>query len=173
MRLSGKKVIVLAGPGYEDLELHYPRLRLLEEGAEVRVAGIGEPEYKGKVGYPVKCDVVAGPELADGSDGLVVPGGGAPDKIRMHAGALALVRRMNELKRPIGAICHAQQVLISAGVVEGRTLTSYPSVKDDLVNARAHWVDREVVVDGNLVTSRVPGDLGAFMRELIALLARE
>jgi protease I len=170
MRLKGKKVVVLAGPGYEDLELHYPRLRLLEEGAQVLVAGIGESEYKGKVGYPVKCDRVAGPELAEGYDALVVPGGGAPDKIRMHAGALALVRRMNELGRPIGAICHAAQVLISARIVEGRTLTSYASVKDDLENARAKWIDREVVVDGNLVTARVPSDLGPFMRELIALI---
>jgi protease I len=171
MRLKGKKVVVLAGPGYEDLELHYPRLRLLEEGAEVLVAGIGEAEYRGKIGYPVKCDRVAGPELAESHDALVVPGGTAPDKIRMHAGACALVRRMNELGRPIGAICHAAQVLISARVVEGRTLTSYASVKDDLENARARWIDREVVVDRNLVTARVPNDLGPFMRELIALIA--
>jgi protease I len=170
MRLSGKKVVILAGPGYEDLELHYPRLRLLEEGAQVLIAGIGEAEYKGKVGYPVRCDRAAGPELADTHDGLIVPGGGAPDKMRMHAGACALVRRMNELGKPIGAICHAAQLLISAHVVEGRTLTSYASVKDDLVNARVkEWVDREVVVDHNLVTARVPNDLGPFMREFIAL----
>jgi protease I len=169
MRLSGRKIVVLAGPNYEDLELHYPRLRLLEEGAEIRVVGIGDPEYKGKVGYPVKCDGPAVPELADTHDGLIVPGGGAPDKIRMHAGACALVRRMNDLGKPIGAICHAAHVLISARIVEGRTLTSYESVKDDLENARATWVNRDVVVDRNLVTSRVPSDLPAFMREFIAL----
>jgi protease I len=169
MRLSGKKIVVLAGPAYEDLELHYPRLRLIEEGAEVKVVGIGDAEYKGKVGYPVKCDGIAVPELADTHDGVIVPGGSAPDKIRMHAGACALVRRMNELGKPIGAICHAAQVLISARVVEGRTLTSYESVRDDLENARATWVNREVVVDRNLVTSRVPSDLPAFMREFIAL----
>jgi protease I len=171
MRLDGKKVIVLAGPGYEDLELHYPRLRLLEEGAQVIVAGLGEPEYRGKVGYPVRCDRAAAPELADACDALVVPGGSAPDKMRLHAGAVALVRRVNEQKKPIAAICHGPQLLISARVVEGRTLTSYASVKDDLENARAKWVDREVVVDGNLVTARVPGDLGAFMRALIDLVA--
>src|SRR4051812_5843666 len=107
MRLSGKKFLILAGPGYEDLELHYPRLRLLEEGAEVLVVGIGDSEYRGKVGYPVRAEQAAAPELADGHQGLIVPGGHAPDKIRMHAGATALVRRMNELERPIGAICHA------------------------------------------------------------------
>jgi protease I len=173
MRLRGKKIVVLAGPGYEDLELHYPRLRLLEEGAEVLVAGIGDPEYKGKIGYPVRAERVAAPELADSYDGLIVPGGSAPDRMRLHAGAVALVRRMDELGRPIGAICHGPQLLISARVVEGRTLTSYASVKDDLVNARVkEWVDREVVVDRNLVTARVPNDLGPFMREFIALVAR-
>jgi protease I len=171
MKLNGKKIVVLAGPAYEDLELHYPRLRLLEEGAKITIAGIGDAEYKGKIGYPVKCDLAAAPELADTHDGVIVPGGSAPDKIRMHAGACALVRRMNELGKPIGAICHAAQVLISARVVEGRTLTSYASVKDDLENAGAKWVDKEVVVDKNLVTSRIPNDLPAFMREFIARFA--
>ncbi len=171
MKLNGKKIVVLAGPGFEDLELHYPRLRLIEEGARVTIAGIGEAEYKGKVGYVVKSDVVAAPELADSHDGVIVPGGGAPDKMRMHAGACALVRRMNELGKPIGSICHAGQLLISARVVQGRTLTSYASVKDDLENAGAKWVDQEVVVDKNLVTSRVPNDLPAFMREFIARFA--
>jgi protease I len=171
MKLNGKKIVVLAGPAYEDLELHYPRLRLIEEGASITIAGIGDAEYKGKIGYPVRCDQAAAPELADTHDGVIVPGGSAPDKIRMHPGACALVRRMNELGKPIGAICHAAQVLISARVVEGRTLTSYASVKDDLENARAKWVDKEVVVDRNLVTSRVPNDLPAFMREFIARFA--
>jgi protease I len=171
MRLKGKKVVVLAGPGFEELELHYPRLRLLEEGAEVLVAGIGDGEYKGKYGYPVRCGEVATPELAETYDAVVVPGGHAPDKLRMHAGALALVRRMDELGKPVAAICHGPHVLISAGIVQGRVVTSYVSIKDDLANAEAEWVDREVVVDRNLVTARVPNDLPAFMRELINLLA--
>src|SRR5258708_4821601 len=127
MRLKGKKVVLLAGPGYEDLELHYPRLRLLEEGAEVLVAGLGEAEYRGKVGYPVRADAEAAAELGEGRHALIIPGGGAPDQIRMHAGALALVRRMDAEGKPIGAICHAPHVLISAGIVDGRIVASYPA----------------------------------------------
>jgi protease I len=165
--LSGKKVIVLAEDLYEDLELWYPVLRLREAGAKVTIVGTGAKEYRGKHGYPVEADTSINDVRAGDFDALVVPGGYAPDRLRRYQKVLDLVREMNDAGKPIGAICHAPWVLISAGVLRHRKLTCFHSIKDDVRNAGGEYMDSEVVRDANLVTSRQPSDLGAFCRELI------
>ena len=172
MRLSGKRVAVLAETQYEDLELWYPLLRLREEGAEVKVVGTGSaPSYESKHGYPVKVDLAADEASADDFDAVVVPGGFAPDRMRRYPAVLNLVKGLWEQGKVVAAICHGPWVLVSAGILDGRKATSFYAIKDDVANAGATWVDEPVVVDGNLVTSRVPGDLPEFMRAIIDLLA--
>ena len=173
MDLKGTRVAVLAEEIYEDLELWYPVLRLREAGAEVKIVGPRAGEvYKSKHGYPAKADL--GMDEANPAEfsAVVIPGGYAPDRMRRHAAMLNFVRAMHEAGKPVAFICHAGWVPISAGIVRGRTVTSVSAIKDDLVNAGARWVDQEVVIDGNLITSRTPPDLPAFCRELIGLLAR-
>jgi protease I len=172
MKLSGKRVAVLAETQYEDLELWYPLLRLREEGAEVRVVGTGSaPSYEGKHGYPVNVDLAADEATADDFDAVVVPGGFAPDRMRRYPAVLNLVKGLWEQGKVVASICHGPWVLVSAGILEGRKATSYYAIKDDVINAGATWVDEPVTVDGTLVTSRVPGDLPEFMRTIIDLLA--
>jgi protease I len=173
MELGGKRVAVLVEDLYEDLELWYPVLRLREAGAEVKIVG---PEagavYKSKNGYPAKADLGMREVRPQDFDAVVIPGGYAPDRMRRHPPMLEFVRAMAEAEKPVAFICHAGWVPISAGIVRGRRVTSFPSIRDDLVNAGAQWVDEEVVVDGNLVSSRMPADLPAFLRALIQLLSR-
>jgi len=172
MELEGKKVIVLAEEIYNEQELWYPYYRLLEAGAEVTLVGTGSAKtYRGKFGIPVTVDADAKDIDPASYDGVVIPGGYAPDKMRLSKPMVGLVRTLNESGKVIAAICHAGWMLASAGVARGKTLTSYVAIRDDLVHAGAEWVDDEVVVDGNLVTSRTPADLPAFMRETIRLLA--
>jgi len=171
--LRGVRVAVLAEDLYEDLELWYPLLRLREAGAEVRVVGPRAGEvYKSKNGYPVKADVGMEEARPEEFHAVVIPGGYAPDRMRRHAAIVEFVRALHEARKPVAFICHAGWVPASAGIVRGRTVTSFPSIRDDLVNAGARWVDQEVVVDGNLVSSRMPADLPAFCRALVDLLAR-
>jgi protease I len=170
--MSKPPVLIFAGPVYEDLELWYPKLRLEEAGYTVKVAGLGEPEYKGKHGYPLKVDGTCADFAKTELSGVVVPGGFAPDKIRQDEAALAIVRRLDEQKRLVAAICHAGWVLVSAKILRGRKVTSVKAIRDDLVNAGAEWVDQPVVTDGNLVTSRRPEDLPVFMRAVLEVLAR-
>lgn len=173
MELKGTRIAALVEELYEDLELWYPVLRLREAGAEVTVVGPKAGEvYKSKHGYPAKADLGMDEARAANFDALVIPGGYAPDRMRRHQPMLQLVRTMHEAGKPIAFICHAGWVPISAGIVRGRTVTSVSAIKDDLVNAGATWVDQEVVVDGNLITSRTPADLPAFCRELIRVLSR-
>lgn len=173
MKLEGVRVAVLAEDLYEDLELWYPLLRLREEGAEVRVVGPKAGEvYKSKNGYPVKADAGTDQVSASDFDAVVIPGGYAPDRMRRHPAMVEFVRAMHDAGKPVAFICHAGWVPASAGIVRGRTVTSFPSIRDDLVNAGAQWVDREVVVDGNLISSRVPADLPAFCRALVERLAQ-
>ncbi|MBY0548007.1 MAG: type 1 glutamine amidotransferase [Candidatus Obscuribacterales bacterium] len=173
MELKGKKVLIIAGPDFEDRELFYPQLRLIEAGANVRVAGIGERVYKGKYGLPVEvngqCEELAFKETFEC---VIIPGGWAPDKIRANHAALEIVRHTVKAGGVVASICHGPWVLASADVVRGKRVTSHKNIKDDLVNAGAIWVDEEVVVDGSLVTSRTPSDLPAFCRELIKAMAR-
>jgi protease I len=171
MRLSGRRVAILAENNYQELELWYPLLRLREEGAEVKVIGTGSaPSYSSKHGYPVTVDAAASEVSADDFDAVVVPGGYAPDLLRRYEAVLGLVRNAFEQGKVVAAICHAGWVLASAGVVRNRRVTSVSAIKDDLANAGAEWVDQEVVQDGNLITSRVPSDLPAFCRTIIAAL---
>lgn len=172
MELSNRRVAVLAESDYEDLEIWYPLIRLKEAGAEITVVGTGSaPAYNGKHGLPIKVDVDADQTDARSFDAVVVPGGWAPDRLRRYPGVLKLVRDADAQGKAIGAICHAGWVLCSAGILKGRTATSVSAIKDDMINAGASWVDREVVRDGRLVTSRTPADLPAFCRELISAIA--
>ncbi|MGD1995951.1 MAG: type 1 glutamine amidotransferase domain-containing protein [Anaerolineae bacterium] len=171
MELKGKRIAILAEDNYQELELWYPLLRMREAGAEVKVVGMpGVEVYHSKHGYPVNPDVAASDVSAEDFDAVIVPGGYAPDRMRRHPPMLDLVRGVFERGGIIGAICHAGWVPISAGIVKGKRLTSVSAIKDDLINAGAEWVDQEVVQDDNLITSRMPGDLPAFCRAIIAAL---
>jgi protease I len=170
MTLQGKTILFFAGPLYEDLELWYPKIRLEEEGARTVVAGTGEKTYQGKRGYPLTVDTQVDQIQASSFDGLVIPGGYAPDIMRRSQALLQLTRDIYQAGKPVAFICHAGWVPISAGIVRGKRGTSVGAIKDDLVNAGMLWEDSAVVVDGNLISSRTPADLPDFMRALIAAL---
>lgn len=167
MSLRGKRAAVLAGPEYEDLELHYPLLRLLEEGAEVKVVAAKKDTVKGKYGLSVVPDLSVKEADPHSFDILVIPGGWAPDRLRRDPDVLTFTKDFFEHGRLVAAICHGPQVLISAGVLKGRRLTCVSAVKDDVMNAGAEYVDAPVIRDGNLITSRFPADLPDFCREII------
>lgn len=171
MRLEGKRIAVLAEDNFEDLELWYPLIRMREEGADVSVVGMrGVETYHGKHGLPVEVDVAAQDVSGDEFDAVIIPGGYAPDRMRRHKAMLDLVRRVDQRGGVVAMICHAGWVPISAGIVRGRQVTSVSAIRDDLQNAGANWVDREVVVDENLISSRYPDDLPAFCRAIIAAM---
>ncbi|MPZ12918.1 MAG: DJ-1/PfpI/YhbO family deglycase/protease [Chloroflexi bacterium] len=171
MELDGVRIAILAESLYEDLELWYPYLRLQEAGAEVFVVGSGSAQtYNSKHGYPVTVDADADTVDAQQFDGIVIPGGWAPDYLRRHGAVLRLVRDAAEGGKLVAAICHAGSVLVSARVLSGRTVTGYYSIRDDMTNAGAIYVDEEAVRDRNFVTSRHPMDLPAFCREIIGAL---
>lgn len=172
MRLKEKKVISLVHHECEDLELWYPILRLREEGAIVHLAGEKANEtYIGKYGVPAESDFTFGDINPEEYDALLVPGGWAPDKLRRFPEVLALVQHMEERKKPIGQICHAGWVLISAKILEGKKVTSTPGIRDDMENAGAQWLDEPVVVDGHLVSSRRPPDLPEYVKAFADVLA--
>ncbi len=171
MKLKGRCVAMLAEDLYEDLELWYPVYRLREAGAQVTVLGTGEAHYRGKHGLPVQADLPVGEAVPTDFDAVVVPGGYAPDRMRRDATLLQFVRAMFDRGGIVAFICHGGWVPISAGIVEGKEVTSFHSIRDDLQNAGALWVDREVVRDGNLISSRTPADLPAFCRTIIAAIA--
>ncbi len=171
MLLTGKRIAILAEDLYQDLELWYPLLRFREEGAEVIVVGSGRTrEYTGKFGYPVVVDASAQEVKAAQFDAVVIPGGYAPDHMRRYPAMVSLVREAALAGKVVAAICHGGWMLASAGVLPGKTVTSFFAIKDDLVHAGASFVDVEVAVDGNLITSRKPEDLPAFCRAIIAAL---
>lgn len=173
MRLEGKKVIAIVDNDFEDLELMYPVLRLREEGAEVVLAGPKASEtYTGQKGIPVASDIAYADMKASDYDAAIVPGGWAPDRMRRDADVLACIQEIDKAEKPIGQICHAGWVLISADILKGRTVTSTPAIKDDMKNAGATWVDEVVVVDGHIISSRRPSDLPAFMREVIKAIEK-
>ncbi len=171
MALKGKKVALLTEDLVNDLEFWIPYYRLKEAEVEVTVVG---PEagktYTGKGGLPTRADAGADRVQAADFDGIVIPGGYAPDHMRRNHAMVALVRDLFEQGKVVAAICHAGWMLASAGALPGRTVTSFYAIKDDLVHAGAEWVDREVVVDRNLITSRNPDDLPAFMKAILAAL---
>ena len=172
LSLTGRRVLMFVGDDYEDLELWYPKLRLIEAGAAVTVAG---PEsgvrYRGKHGYPCVSDATIAAQDAGKYDGLVVPGGFMPDKLRRDPKVLDLVRGFSTAGKLVAAICHGGWIPISAGVYKGVKVTGSPGIKDDLVNAGALWHDAAVVVDRHFVSSRKPDDLPDFCRALIDVLA--
>ena len=171
MRLEGKRIAILAENLYQEMELWVPYYRMKEEGAEVKVVGAGGAQsYTSKHGYPVAVDVQAEAVSAVEFDAVVVPGGYAPDMMRRHASMVKLVREAAQQGKVVAAICHAGWMLASAGVVKGKKVTSFFSIKDDMVNAGGQWSDTEVVVDGNLITSRKPDDLDAFTAALLKRL---
>jgi protease I len=167
-----KKAVILIADHYQDLEVWYPLLRLREAGWQVVTAGVeSKKNYVGKNGYPIVVDTSIDEIRADDFDAVVIPGGWAPDHIRRHPVALEIVSQMDASKKTVAAICHAGWVLVSANILKGRKCTSFSAIKDDLVNAGAEWVDKEVVVDGNLITSRKPDDLPAFCRAILTMPA--
>lgn len=173
MELSGKRIAILVADNYEDVEFWYPYYRMKEAGARVTVVGpgFGPDEVKSKHGYPVRLEKRSKEVSPEDFDCAIIPGGYAPDLLRRCQSTLSLVRSMTESGCVIAAICHAGWVLISSEVISGRKATSFFSIKDDMINAGAKWVDEEVVVDGNIITSRSPDDLPAFCREIIDMLA--
>ena len=164
-------VAVLVGPEYEDLEVWYPKLRLEEAGYAAPLVGMGEPRYLGKHGSPCTVDGDARDLKAADLVGILAPGGWAPDKLRRDPRILQLVRDIDAAGKLVATICHGPWILISAGILRGRTLTSTVGIRDDVVNAGATWVDEPVVVDGNLVSARVPKDLPGFGAAMVEALA--
>ena len=176
--LQGKRIAILAADGVEKVELEQPRAALEQAGAKVQLLSLKSGEIKARnhdlepAGtFPV--DRVVSDASVDEFDGLVLPGGTVnPDKLRLDSSAVAFVRDFVNSGKPVGAICHGPWTLVEAGVAVGRTLTSYPSIRTDLRNAGAHVLDEEVVVDGNLISSRSPSDLPAFCSTVIEQFAR-
>jgi protease I len=172
--LKGKHYLMFVGDIYEDLELWYPKLRLLEAGAGVTVAGPqAETTYQGKNGYPCVSDAAIDMMEAADFDGVVVPGGFMPDKLRRDPKVLQLVRDFAETGKLVAAICHGGWIPISAGVYQGIRVTGSPGIKDDLVNAGAIWEDAAVVVDRHFVSSRKPDDLPDFMQGIFQVVGSE
>ena len=159
--------LILVGPEYEDLEVWYPKLRVEEAGFRAPMAGIGEASYRGKHGYPATMDGHVRDYSADKLVGILAPGGWAPDKLRRDPQLLQLVRDVHAQGKLVATICHGPWILISAGIVRGKRLTSTVGIRDDVMNAGGCWEDAEVVIDDNIVSSRVPKDLPAFGRAIV------
>ena len=171
MELTGKRIAVLTEDNYDDQEFMYVNLRMREAGATVTVvAPKAGQEYKSKHGFPARSDRAAAEVQAADFDAVIVPGGYAPDRMRRDPAMVRLVREAVEGDKIVGAICHAGWILVTAGILKGRTVTAFFSLEPEIRYAGAEYVDREVVRDGNLITSRGPADLGAFCRTIIAAL---
>ncbi|HTN77529.1 MAG TPA: type 1 glutamine amidotransferase domain-containing protein [Pirellulaceae bacterium] len=169
--MSRRRVLVFVGDIYEDLELWYPKLRLIEAGFEVVVAGEKAGHvYAGKHSYPCKADAALADVAASDFAGLVVPGGFMPDKLRRDPQVLKLVRDFSTAGKLVAAICHGGWIPISAGVYRGVRVTGSPGIKDDLVNAGAIWEDAAVVIDRHFVSSRKPDDLPNFCKGMLQVL---
>ncbi len=173
--LAGRKVAILATDGFEQVELTEPRKALEEAGAHTEIISIKDGEIRGwqftDWGLSLPVGKTVENARVDAYDMLLLPGGVQnPDKLRLNPAAVAFAKEFVASGKPVAAICHAAWTLIEAGVVKGRTMTSWPSLQTDLRNAGANWVDQESVVDGNLITSRKPDDLPAFNQRLVAAL---
>jgi len=170
--LVGKRFLLFVDDIYEDLELWYPKLRLIEAGAAVTVAGPKAGQrYEGKNGYPCVSDAAIAEARAADFDGLVIPGGFMPDKLRRDPKVLAIVREFAGAAKLVAAICHGGWIAISAGVYRGVRVTGSQGIKDDLVNAGAIWEDAAVVVDRHFVSSRKPDDLPDFCRGILEVVS--
>ena len=172
--LANQKILSFVGDIYEDLELWYPKLRMMEAGAEVVLAGPeADAAYQGKNGYPARSDIAISDVATDQYAGLLVPGGFMPDKLRRDPRVLEIVREFDAAGKLIAAICHGGWIPISAGVYRGVRVTGSPGIKDDLVNAGAVWEDAPVVVDRHFVSSRKPDDLPEFCLGMLQVLTGE
>lgn len=169
--LKGNKAAIIVADEFEDLELYYPMYRLQEEGIETVIIGLNEKQVKGKHGYSIVPDTTIDHVNSRDFDMLVVPGGKSPERLRLNNKILAFVREFDRAGKPIAAICHAGQVLASARIVKDRKMTCVESIRDDMINAGADYVDKSVVRDRNLVTSRVPKDLPDFGRTIVQVVA--
>jgi len=165
-------ILIMVEDGYEELELWVPYFRFLEAGYVVEIVGNESGHvYAGKHGITATATRSFAGVSLEGVKAIVIPGGLAPDRLRLHEDALALVQQANDNGTIIAAICHAGSVLISAGIVSNRRLTSYRSIRDDLLAANAEWIDEPVVIDGNLITSRTPSDLHQFLPAILDAIA--
>jgi protease I len=174
--LQGKKIAILATDGFEQAELLEPRKALDEVGAETKVVSLKSGKIKGwkftDWGQEVPVDVTLDTVRGEDFDALLLPGGVInPDKLRMEPKAVAFVKSFFDANKPVAAICHGPWTIIEAGAAKGRKIASWPSIKTDLRNAGAEWIDKEAVTDGNLVTARKPDDIPAFNRAMIELFS--
>jgi protease I len=173
MRLKGKRIGMLAEDMYNDMELWVPYYRFLEEGAEVKIIGTGRAkEYKSKLGQSVKVNVDIDQVDESQFDAVVIPGGYAPDKMRLNEKMIRFVADMDQSGKLIAVICHAGWMLASSGAAKNRRVTCCPSIKDDMINAGAQYMDAPVVVDGHVISSRTPADIPDFCRAIMDQLSR-
>ena len=169
--LENKKIAILIEDMFNVFEFWYPYYRLKEEGVEIIVVGSGRTDvFTGKPATDCKADVSAENVTAADFDGLIIPGGYAPDMMRRYPAMVNLVKDMHQANKLVAAICHAGWMLASADILRDKKVTSFFAIKDDLIHAGADWVDQDVVVDGNLITSRTPDDLPVFMKAIIGYL---
>lgn len=172
MSASGKRILIFVGDDYEDLELWYPKLRLVEAGAEVTVAGQESQKiYRGKNGYPCKADAAIQEMDSTNFEGVICPGGWMPDKLRRDPKVLSLTREFAAGQKLVAAICHGGWIPISANVYRGVKVTGSPGIKDDLINAGGLYEDASVIVDRHFVSSRKPDDLPDFCRAMLEVLS--
>lgn len=172
MDIKNKKVVVLAADNYQELELWYPVLRMREAGAKVTIAGEKASHiYRSRLGYEIKTDKEVSGLTVDAIDALIIPGGYAPDTMRINSDIIKLVQALFKQNKCVAAICHAAWVLVSAGILKDKKSTCYHTIRDDVRNAGAHYLDEAVVVDGNLITSRQPDDLPMFCQAIIKQLS--
>jgi protease I len=169
--MSTRRIVIFVGDDYEDMELQYPKYRLIEAGFEVTNAGLEAAHtYHGKHGYPQKSDAAVADIDPAQFDGLVIPGGWMPDKLRRDQHVLRITKAINDAKKLVASICHGGWINISADIVRGINYTSTPGIKDDMINAGAQWVDKPLVVDGHHVSSRRPDDLPQFAKGMLDVL---
>src|SRR3954454_18069901 len=174
MSLEGKRIALLIEDDYQEMEAWYPRLRLEEAGADVTVVGPGHKQtFESKLGYPMDADASAADVSADEFDAVIVPGGFAPDHMRLSQPMIDLVRDVHDAGKLTAAICHGGWMLVSAGALKGRKATGYDPIRHDVENAGGEWVDESVVIDGNLITSRTPPDIPIFLAAIISYIEND
>lgn len=166
-KLKNKNIAIFLEDYYEDLEFWYPFIRMKEEGAQIVKIAPKVKEYTGKNGLKVKPDKSINEVKHEEFNALIIPGGYSPDRMRRSREMIQFVQDMNDHSKPIAAICHAGWMLVSAGIIKNKNVTSFFSIKDDMINAGGNWTDQEVVIDGNIITSRNPDDLPAFCNAII------
>jgi len=172
MSLKNKHFAIFVADLYEDMEFWYPYFRMQEEEVEMTVIGPEADYYSGKKGMPAKADIAIDNAKVDDYDALIIPGGYSPDVMRRNPQMVEFVKNIYDKGKPVAAICHGPWMLASADIIEGKNVTSFYSIKDDVKNAGGNWKDQEVVVDKNIITSRNPHDLPAFCKAIIRMSER-